>query len=122
MRTFGMRKIMFYRLETGKSPVEMFFNSLTNKQFEKIAFVLDLIEQIDIVPRQYFKKLKGTDEIWEVRAQQGNNTFRILGFFDGKDLVVLNHAFAKKSQKTPKKEIALAEKRKLDYLRRKGLK
>ena len=122
MRTFGMRKIIFYRFETGKSPVEMFFDSLTNKQFEKIAFVLDLIEQIDIVPRQYFKKLAGTYEIWEVRAQQGNNAFRILGFFDGKDLVVLNHAFAKKSQKTPKKEIVLAEKRKRDYLRRKGLK
>jgi len=114
-----MRTITFYRFETGKSPVEMFFDSLTNKQFEKIAFVLDLIEQMDIVPRQYFKKLKGTDGIWEVRAQQGNDTFRILGFFDGKELVVLNHAFAKKTQKTPKKEIALAEKRKRDYLGRK---
>ena len=117
-----MRKIVFYRLETGKSPVEMFLDSLTDKQFEKIAFVLDLIEQIEIVPRKYFKKLKGTDGIWEVRAQHGNNTFRILGFFHGKDLVVLNHAFTKKSQKTPKKEIALAEKRKRDYLNKKGRK
>ena len=122
MRTSCMRKIIFYRLETGKSPVEAFFDSLTNKQFERIAFVLDLIEQIDIVPRKYFKKLEGTDGIWEVRAQQGNNTFRILGFFDGRNLVVLDHAFAKKSQKTPKKEIALAQKRKRDYLSRKGLK
>jgi len=122
MRTSNMRKIMFYRLKTGKSPVEAFLDSLTNKQFEKIAFVLDLIEQIDIVPRKYFKKLKGTDGIWEVRAQHGNNIFRILGFFDGKDLVVLNHAFTKKSQKIPKKEITLAEKRKFDYLRKKGLK
>lgn len=118
----AMRKIMFYTLETGKSPVEIFFDSLTNKQFEKIAFILDLIEQIDIVPRKHFKKLKGTDGIWEVRAQHGNNIFRILGFFDGKDLVVLNHAFTKKSQKIPKKEIDLAEKRKLDYLRKKELK
>ena len=117
-----MRRIKLYRLKTGKSPVEMFFDSLTNKQFEKIAFVLDLIEQIDIVPQKYFKKLKGTDEIWEVRVQHGNDTFRILGFFDGRDLVVLNHAFTKKSQKTPKREIALAEKRKLDYLSKKGQK
>ena len=122
MRTSNMRKIIFYRLETGKSPVEMFFDSLTNKQFEKIAFVLDLVEQLDIVPRHYFKKLKGTDGIWEVRAQQGSDAFRILGFLDGKDLVVLNHAFTKKSQKIPKKEIALAEKRKLDYVSKKGVK
>jgi phage-related protein len=117
-----MRKIKFYRFDTERCPVEEFFNSLTNKQFEKIAFVLDLIEQIDIVPRTYFKKLKGTDDIWEVRVQQGNNIFRILGFFDGKDLVVLNHAFTKKSQKIPKKEIAVAEKRKLNYFKQKDLK
>ena len=117
-----MRKIKFYRLETGKCPVEEFFDSLTNKQFEKIAFVLDLIEQNDIVPRKFFKKLKGTDDIWEVRIQHGNNTFRILGFFDGKDLVVLNHAFTKKTQKIPKKEIAVAEKRKRNYFKQKELK
>ena len=110
-----MRKIRFYRLESGKCPVEKFFDSLTNKQFEKISFVLDLIEQIDIVPVKYFKKLKGTDDIWEIRVQQGNNIFRILGFFDGKDLIILNHAFGKKSQKIPQKEIAVAEKRKRDY-------
>ena len=117
-----MRKIKFYRLETGKCPVEKIFDSLTNKQFEKISFVLDLIEQIDIVPRKYFKKLKGTDDIWEVRVQQGNNIFRILGFFDGKELVVLNHAFTKKTQKIPKKEIAVAEKRKRNYFKQKDLK
>jgi phage-related protein len=117
-----MRKIKFYRLETGKSPVEEFFDSLTNKQFEKIAFVLDLIEQIDIVLRKYFKKLKGTDDIWKVRVQQGNNIFRILGFFDGKDFVVLNHAFTKKSQKIPQKEIAVSEKRKRNYFKHKDLK
>ena len=83
-----MGKIKFYKLETGKCPVEEFFDSLSNKQFEKISFVLDLIEQIDIVPSKYFKKLKGTDDIWEVRVQQGNNIFRVLGFFDGNDLVI----------------------------------
>ena len=117
-----MRKIKFYRFETGKSPVEEFFGSLTNKQFEKISFVLDLIEQIDIVPRKYFKKLKGTDDIWEIRVQQSNNIFRILGFFDGKDLVVLNHAFTKKSQKIPQKEIAVTEQRKRNYFKQKDLK
>ena len=117
-----MRKIKFYRLETGKSPVEKYFDSLTNKQFEKISFFLDLIEQIDIVPRKYFKKLKGTDDIWEVRVQHGNNIFRILGFFDGKDLVILNHAFTKKTKKIPLKEIATAEMRKKRYFKQKALK
>ena len=49
----------------------------------------------------------------------GNNIFRILGFMDGKELIVITNGFQKKTQKTPKKEIELAEKRVKDYLRRK---
>jgi phage-related protein len=116
-----MRNIIFYRLKSGKCPVENFFDSLTDKQFEKISFVLDLIEQLDIVPQKYFKKLKGADDIWEVRIQYGNNIFRLLGFFDTKNVFVLNHAFTKKTQKTPGKEIALSEQRKTEYLKSKGL-
>ncbi|NQT71806.1 MAG: type II toxin-antitoxin system RelE/ParE family toxin [Chloroflexi bacterium] len=37
---------------------------------------------------------------------------RILGFFAGKSILVLNHAFQKKTQKTPAKHIKLAESRK----------
>lgn len=122
MLTQHMRKIKFYKPKIGKSPVEEFFDSLTNKQFEKIAFVLDLIEQIDIVPRKYFKKLKGTEDIWEVRVQHGNSIFRILGFFDGNNLLILNHVFVKKTQKTPHKEIAVAEKRKRNYFKQKDQK
>ncbi len=114
-----MRKIKFYRFETGKCPVEEYLDSLTNKQFEKVAFVLDIIEQLDIIPRKFFKKLQSTDDLWEVRVQQGNNIFRILGFFDGKNLLILNHAFTKKSQKIPQKKIVTAEKRKQDYFSRK---
>jgi len=114
-----MRNIIFYRLKSGKCPVEDFFDSLTDKQFEKISFVLDLIEQLDIVPQKYFKKLKGTDDIWEVRIQYGNNIFRLLGFFDTKKVFVLNHAFTKKTQKTPVKEISLSEQRKTEYFKNK---
>ena len=113
-----MREIIFDRFENGRCPIEDFLESLSNKQVEKVFFVLDLIENIDIVPRKFFKKLEATENIWEVRIQHGNNIFRLLGFFDGKKLVVLNHAFTKKSQKTPKKEIKIAEQRKKDYFSR----
>jgi len=113
-----MRKIIFYQLENGKSPVEDFLESLSNKQVEKVFFVLDLIENMNIVPRKFFKKLEATDNIWEVRVQYGNNIFRLFGFFDGNNLVVLNHAFIKKTQKVPNKEIKIAEQRKKDYFSR----
>lgn len=80
---------------------------------------LDSVEELDLVPARYFKKLVGSEDIWEVRVQIGGNIFRILGFLDGAELVVLNHDFQKKTQKTPPKEIRTAEKRKRDYLARK---
>ncbi|MGB8212335.1 MAG: type II toxin-antitoxin system RelE/ParE family toxin [Anaerolineales bacterium] len=42
----------------------------------------------------------------------------LLGFFDGGALVILTNGFAKKAQKTPAQEIALAVRRKEDYLAR----
>jgi phage-related protein len=114
-----MNEIIFYRSVTGKTPVEDFLDTLTDKQFKKVSFVFDLIEQLETVPQEYLKKLKGTEGIWEVRVRHANNIFRFLGFIDKKRLVVLNHAFVKKSQKTPKKEIQIAEKRKKEYFKRK---
>jgi len=113
-----MKKIQFYRSESGKCPIEEFLDSLNGKQAQKVAWVLQLIEDVEVIPVQYFKKLVNTDDIWEVRVQAGSNIFRLLGFCDGESLVILNHAFQKKTQKTPSKEIKLAEARKREYLKR----
>jgi len=55
-----MREILFYRTESGLSPVEEFLDSLESKQAQKVAWVLQLIEELDVVPTQYFKKLVNT--------------------------------------------------------------
>jgi phage-related protein len=115
-----VRTIEFYKTSSGRSPVEEFLDSLSDQQTRKIAWVLRLIERLDVVPVQYFKKLSGTDDIWEIWVQVGGNIFRLLGFFHESSVVVLTHGFAKKSQKTPIKEIELAEQRKRDYLQRKN--
>ena len=80
---------------------------------------MELIEELTHVPQQYFRKLVNTEDIWEVRVKAGRDIFRLLGFFDGPKLVILDHAFAKKTQKTPRAEIDLAERRKREYFRRK---
>lgn len=114
-----MREIRFYRTRSGRSPVEEFLDTLSGKQAQKVVWVLRLVEELDRVPEQYLKKLSGTEELWEIRSQHGGDAFRLLGFFDGSQLVVLVSAFAKQSQKTPKQEIARAEERRRDYLSRK---
>ena len=110
-----MKKIVFYTLASGKKPVIQYIKSLPSKQAEKVIFVLDLVETSTVVPQKFLKKLKATDGIWEVRIQHGKNIFRLLGFLDGDELLILNHAFTKKTQKTPKKEIKKAEKRKNEH-------
>lgn len=114
-----MRTVNFYRTSSGVAPVEIFLDSLSGKQAQKVVWVLRLIEELPTVPTQYFKKLVGTDEIWEVRIGFGNDIFRLLGFLDGGQVVILTNGFAKKTQKTPVQEIALAEQRKREYLSRK---
>jgi phage-related protein len=114
-----MIDVNFYTTEDGKCPVAEFLDSLTAKQTQKVTWVLQLIEELDVVPTTYLKKLVNTEELWEIRAQAGNNIFRLLGFFDGDNMVILNHGFQKKTQKTPKKDINLAEQRRKDYLQRK---
>ena len=113
-----MRQVNFYRTSSGRSPVEEFLDSLTGKQAQKVVWVLQLIEELDHVPKQYLKKLVNTEGIWEVRVQFSGNIFRLLGFFDGEELLILTSGFAKKTQKTPRQEIATAENRKRDYLNR----
>jgi phage-related protein len=113
-----MIEVQFYRSASGACPVEEFLDSLNAKQAQKVLWVLRVVSELPQVPKQYFKKLEGTDDLWEVRAEFGGDAFRLLGFWDVGRLVILTNGFAKKTQKTPEREIALAEQRKRDHLNR----
>ena len=112
------RGVIFYKTAGGKCPVQDFLDSLPGKVAQKITWVLKLLEDLDVVPTSYFKKLVGTEEIWECRVQFGSNAYRIFCFFLNNSVVVLPHGFVKKSQKTPANEIARAETYRRDFLRR----
>lgn len=96
-----------------------FLDSLDLSVVQKIAWTLKLIKETDRVPKTYFKKLDGTDGIWEVRIKLASNIYRIFCFWDKNNLVILTHGIVKKTQKTPVKEIRLAESYKNEYFRRK---
>ena len=96
----------------------IFIDSLNEKQARKILWTLKLVRSIERVPDEFLRKLKGSDDIWEARVKFGNNIFRILGF-NNDNRIIMTNAFAKKSQKTPKNEIKIAENRKKEYYERK---
>ena len=92
-----MRKIEYYRTVSGQNPIEDFLDQLPAKSAKKVTWVLKLVEDLDQVPSKYFKKLVNTQDLWEVRASAGSNIFRLIGFLDGPNIVVVAHAFQKKT-------------------------
>ena len=75
------------------------------------------LEDVQMVPSSYFKKLVGTEEKWECRIQFASNAYRLFCFFVD-DSVVLTHGFLKKSQKAPAHEIERGEAYRRDFFKR----
>lgn len=92
-----------------------FYEDQIEKVQRKIEWTLNLIQEMEHVPEKYFKHLKGTNGLYEVRTEYESNIYRIFAFFDKGNLVVLGNAYQKKTQKTPKREIEIALKIKEEY-------
>lgn len=80
--------------------------------------VLDNVHRIAEGERNaiIFSKLEGT-EIWEFRTLYDKVKYRLFAFWDTQTdtLVVATHGIIKKTQKTPPKEIAKAERIRQEY-------
>lgn len=63
-----------------------------------------MVKTLDRVPSKILKFIEGTDGLYEIRIEVGNNIFRIFCCFDEGALVVLFNGFQKKTKKTPAKE------------------
>lgn len=100
---------------TYKDYFDNFFKAQTQKVRDKIIKILDIIEQVERIPSTYLKYIEGTNGLFEVRVQLGNNIFRIFCFFDGNKFVILLTGFQKKTQKTPPTEIDRAIKLMNEY-------
>lgn len=93
---------------TYKSYFDDFFKDQPQKVRDKIIKILDIIEQVERIPTTYLKYIEGTNGLFEIRVQLGNNIFRIFCFFDGNRFIILLTGFQKKTQKTPQTEIERA--------------
>ena len=92
-----------------------FYKSLDEKIQEKIDWVFEIVKTADHIPKKFFDHLTGSNGLFEIRIEFESNIYRVLCFFDKGNLVILINSFQKKTQKTPSKEIVLAEKLKKQY-------
>ena len=105
-----IRNIFYYR----KHYLD-FFETLKPSVKLKFNWTLQIIATLDRVPEKYFKHMTGTDGLYEIRVEVGSDIYRVFSFFDKGQLIILVNGFQKKTQKTPKSEIELAEKLKKQY-------
>lgn len=92
-----------------------FFQTLKPEVKKKFNWTLQLIATVERIPEKYFKHMTNSSGIFEIRVEVGTNIYRVFSFFDKGNLIILVNGFQKKTQKTPKKEIELAEKLKKQY-------
>ena len=114
MNNSFIRDIFYY-----KNYYLEFFEQLKPEVKKKFNWTLQLVATIDRVPEKYFKHLTGTSGLYEIRVEVGTDIYRVFCFFDKGQLVILVNGFQKKTQKTPKTEIELAEKLKAEYFNEK---
>ncbi|MCR9153619.1 MAG: type II toxin-antitoxin system RelE/ParE family toxin [Bacteroidetes bacterium] len=107
---YRKRELYFFR-----EYFQEFYGRQNDKVKKKILWTLKLMEELDNIPEKYLKFIKNSSGIYEIRVQVANNIFRIFCFFDVDNLVVIGHGFQKKTQKTPKQQIAKAEQIKTEY-------
>jgi phage-related protein len=92
-----------------------FYYSQRPEVQDKIDWIIGLVRTLKMIPQNFFKYLEGTDGLFEIRVKVGSDIFRIICFFDDGQLIILLNGFQKKTTKTPKNEIAKAERLKHKY-------
>ena len=90
-----------------------FLSTLTEKEVQKVKYILSLLETEDRMPVKFIKVIR--DGLYELRISYNGNIYRIFFIFDEGQIVVLFNGFQKKTQKTPLSEIEKALKIKEEY-------
>lgn len=85
------------------------------KALDKVSYHVSLVAA-GAADSQVFKKLQGS-EIWEIRTSFNGIAYRLFTFWDTRAsaLVVATHGIVKKKDKTPRNEIAKAERIREEY-------
>lgn len=114
-----MYKVAFYRDKNGEEPVKKYIKDLLcernhNKEsrvrLNKIQDYIKVLQEKGTFAGEPYVKYMG-DEIWELRPLKE----RVFFFMWAGNTYILLHHYHKKTQKTPKRELVIARKRKKDF-------
>lgn len=105
-------EVQFYTDQNGKKPVQDFLEEVFDKNYALWSECVSSIEKIKhrIYHKEPFSKVLGLG-LLEIRVRSKNDIARIIyAFVKGKQIILL-HGFIKKTEKTPLKELEIAQNR-----------
>jgi len=107
-------KVIYYKEKVDNhSPVEEFINNLGKENIKaqvKILRALMLLAEYGLdLGFPYISNI--AKKLWELRVPFGNNHYRVLFTIASKRIIILLHAFTKKTRKIPERELEIAYKR-----------
>ena len=101
-------RVVFYRTEAGREPVREWLRSLSKEEKRSIGEDIKTVQFGWPIGMPVVKKVG--EGIWEIRTRLSDKISRIL-FAMPEENIVLVHGFIKKSNKIPKTDLDLAQKR-----------
>lgn len=108
--------IDYYTTPEGFCPVEVYLRTIPAEQAAQVLRKIDLLEALGTGLREpHARHLDG--KLWELRVT-GRNAHRVIYFTVHGGRFVLLHAFLKTTEKTPGRELSIAESRMTEYLGR----
>lgn len=106
-------KILLYKTQQGTTPVNDFILELDLKAQSKVRDTIKMLQEFGVhLGLPHIKKLTGT-ELWELRILGGDSIRILYVAITGKTFLLL-HGFKKKKDKTPPKEMKVAQDRLTD--------
>jgi len=99
----------FYQAASGEEPVRTWLKTLSPDDRKVVGKDIAKVEFGWPIGMPYCRSLGSG--LWEVRSGQSHGRIARVFFCIGKEGMVLLHAFIKKTQQTPKSDLALARKR-----------
>ena len=110
-------EVYFYSTNSGNEPVREWLKDLPKEDRRVVGFDIKTVQYGYPIGMPLTRVLHGTNGLEEIRCNLSNGIARII-FCVEDNTIILLHAFIKKTQKTPQKDLDIAIKRYKELLRK----
>lgn len=106
--------VAYFVEDNGRVPVQEFLAGLDAKTYVRFQWSLEQLRVRNIQAKYpLVRPVEG--KIWELREESMTNIYRILYCFAPGRHILLLHGFVKKSQRLPRNELTIAQRRLAHY-------